>query len=119
MTEKERVMKRQYYKIETDVTRALKRIRNSKGVSLRRLGKMMGTSEGCINDRENGRVDDISEEYISHLVVTLGYTMDDWCDFLSGNVTTFDLKNQCISILEKLDRDKLKSIHLFLENFTK
>ena len=112
-------MRRQYYKVENETTRALKRIRNSKGVSLRRLGKMMEISESCINDRENGRVDDISYEYIEKLVVTLGYTMNDWSDFLNGNVTTFDLKNQCITILESLDRDKLKSIHSLLENFIK
>ncbi len=77
-------MKRSYQKIETPVTIALKRIRNSRNMSLRKLGKEMGISESCISDRENGRIDDISKDYIEKIVNALGYKMSDWVDFLEG-----------------------------------
>ena len=112
-------MKRSYLKIETPTTIALKRIRNSKNVSLRKLGKQMSISESCISDRENGRIEHISDEYIQKLVSALGYTMDDWNDFLSGGKTTYDLEQDCISLIKKMNKEKLVSTHLILENFTK
>jgi len=112
-------MKRSYQKIETPITIALKRIRNSKKISLRKLGKEMGISESCISDRENGRIEHISDEYIENLVFALGYSMSDWNDFLEGNTTAFDIKQKCIGILGNLDKEKLSSVHLILENFAK
>ncbi len=111
-------MKRSYLKIETPVTIALKSIRNSKNVSLRKLGKRMGISESCISDRENGRIEEISNGYIEKFVSALGYSMNDWADFVEGKTTAFDLRRNCVNLLEKMDKSKLVSVHLFLQSFT-
>ncbi|MFT6630101.1 MAG: transcriptional regulator with XRE-family HTH domain [Bacteriovoracaceae bacterium] len=110
-------MKRSYQKIETPKTKALKRMRNSKAVSLRKLAKAMNIHESSISDRENGRVEYISDEYIRTFVRTLGYEMSDWRDFLNGKVTIYDLRLDCINIIEKLDNEKLRAIYGMLRNF--
>lgn len=111
-------MKRHYRKIETPVTQALKRMRESTGVSLVKLSQKTGISSSVIGHTENGRKDHISNEYIQKITIALGYSDDDQNDFLEGKTTSFDLRKSCISKLEKLNKDKLKSIHSFLESFT-
>jgi transcriptional regulator with XRE-family HTH domain len=110
-------MKRSYQKIKTPKTKALKRMRNSKGVSLRKLAKAMNIHESSVSDRENGRVEFISDEYIRSFVHTLGYEMADWSDFINGKTTIYDIRSECINIIEKLENDKLQAIYGMLRNF--
>ena len=110
-------MKRHYYKIETPVTIALKRMRESTGKSLMELSRITGISASVIGHTENGRKEIISSEYIEKITKGLGYSEMDWQDFLQGKTTIFDLKKDCISKIENLNKEKLKSIHSFLESF--
>ena len=112
-------MRRSYKKIQTQKTIALRRMHNSRNISLRRLATSIGIPESNIRGREQGRIDTISDEYIANLVNALDYTMDDWNDFLEGRVTSFDLKQNWINLLEKMGKEKLQSAHLFLESFAK
>ena len=110
--------KRHTQKIESRTSRALKRIRLSrKGMSLVRLSKLTGLSASAICHAESGRVEDISYDHISKVVQALKYKKSDWEDFLKGNKTRFDLEQECIKKIEVLDKERLHSIYLLLENF--
>jgi transcriptional regulator with XRE-family HTH domain len=110
-------MKRSRYKIETPITLALKNMRNARGVSLIKASRLLGVKEAVINHYENGRKSDIPQEYIQLFVKRMGFTMDDWEDFLQGRTSIYDLKEECRDFLSKLDRDKLKAIHTMLLSF--
>ena len=109
--------KRHYRKKETEVTKALKRMRESKSRSLKWLERETGISASEIGHKENGRVDEISEKYINTITLALGYKADDWYDFFNGGETQFDLKEDCMKLISELDKNKLKSLKTMLEGF--
>lgn len=110
-------MKRSRYKIETSVTMALKNMRNAKGLSIVQTARLLSVKEAKVNHYENGRIEIVPDEYIEKFVITLGFTMDDWEDFLKGRTSVYDLRQECRDFINKLDRDKLKAIHIMLLSF--
>ena len=110
-------MKRSRFKIETPMTMALKNMRNAKGLSLVKTSQMLGVKEALVNHYENGRTTHIPQEYIVHFVAKMGFTMDDWEDFIRGRTSVYDLRQECRDFISKLDREKLKAIHTMLLSF--
>ena len=112
-------MKRSRYKIMGPANYALKNMRNARGVSIRKLAKMMGVKEAKVNHYENGRVDEIPSDYIPLFLKTLNYSSEDWNDFLEGKTTIFDLERACIKMLKGLEKEKLRTIYSVLEGFVR
>lgn len=112
-----KMKRRSGYKIETPLTRALKNMRNAKGLSLIKTSRLLEVPESVINHHENGRTDHVSMEYIKHFVAKMGFTMEDWDDFLKGRTSVYDLRQECRDLISKLDREKLKAIHVMLVSF--
>jgi hypothetical protein len=110
-------MKRSRYKIVTPVNIALKNMRNAKGLSIVKTAKLLGFKTALVNHYENGRKDHIPEPYITTFVNGLGFTMEDWEDFLKGRTSVHDLRQECRDFINKLERDKLKAIHTMLLSF--
>lgn len=110
-------MKRSRYKIQTPVSLALKNMRNARGLSLIKTSRLLNVKEALVNHYENGRKDQIPKNYIEQFVVTLGFTMEDWDDFLQGRTSVYDLRQECRGFISKLDREKLKAIHTMLLSF--
>ncbi len=110
-------MKRSRYKIVTPVCMALKNMRNARGLSIVKTARLLGLKDAVVNHYENGRRDQIPESYISQFVAGLGFTMDDWEDFLKGRTSVYDLRQECRDFINKLDREKLKAIHTMLLSF--
>ncbi|PIP91223.1 MAG: hypothetical protein COW01_06110 [Bdellovibrionales bacterium CG12_big_fil_rev_8_21_14_0_65_38_15] len=110
-------MRRSGYKIETPIAKALKNMRNAKSLSLVKTSRLLGVSESVINHHENGRTDHVPEDYIEHFVKTMGFSKEDWDDFLKGRTSVYDLRKECRELISKLDRDKLKAIHTMLLSF--
>ena len=111
-------MKRSRYKIQTPVSLALKNMRNARGLSLIKTARLLNVKEALINHYENGRKDSIPEDYVIKFVSGLGFTMDDWEDFLQGRTSVYDLRQECRDFITKLDREKLKAIHSMLLSFS-
>ncbi|MBG59271.1 MAG: hypothetical protein CMJ16_02315 [Peredibacter sp.] len=110
-------MKRSRYKIMGPANYALKNMRNARGVSIRKLAKMMGVKEAKVNHYENGRVEKVSEEYLQRFLEALNYSDEDWTDFLNGKTTIFDLEQRCCEMIKSLEKKKLKAVHAMLEGF--
>jgi transcriptional regulator with XRE-family HTH domain len=110
-------MKRSRYKIETPVTSALKNMRNARGLSLVKTARLLNMKEAKVNHYENGRIESVPDDYVEKFVTKLGFTMQDWEDFLNGRTSVYDLRQECREFISKLDRDKLKAIHTMLLSF--
>ena len=109
--------RRSGYKIETPITKALKNMRNAKGLSLIKTSRLLGVAESVVNHHENGRTDHVPENYINHFVQMMGFSPEDWEDFLKGRTSVYDLRQDCRYLIDKLERDKLKAIHVMLVSF--
>jgi transcriptional regulator with XRE-family HTH domain len=108
--------KRSKQKIESKESIALKKMRLAQGLSLKRAAKKSGIHDTLINHFENGW-STVTEAYIQKFIHGMGYGQKDWDDFLQGRVTTFDLRDECSSIIQKMDGEKLKGIHAMLVSF--
>ena len=109
--------RRSGYKIETPITKALKNMRNAKGLSLIKTSRLLGVAESTVNHHENGRTDYVPQDYIKNYLQNLGFTMEDWEDFLRGRTSVYDLRQECRDLINKLEREKLKAIHVMLVSF--
>ncbi len=110
--------KRCRHKIITDRNRILKYMRNSRNLSMRKAGKMIGTSDGTINHIENGRRDNISEEWIIKLLEAYEYTLEEFNEYLTGKkAIPIDHRKECITLLKNIDSQKIKAIHGLISNF--
>ncbi|MBK24542.1 MAG: hypothetical protein CME70_11160 [Halobacteriovorax sp.] len=95
----------------------LRYMRESRHLSMRKAAKVIGISEAKINHSENGRRD-LKPDYILKVVVALGYSYQDFLDFLNDkkDVPEHTL-SECIEILKRLTPDKLKTVRTILESF--
>jgi len=109
--------KRSKFKLETQESRTLKKMRLALGLSLIRAGRKSGINPTEINHFENGWLT-VTESYIQRFIKGLGYTQKDWEEFYLGRTTVFDLRDECISIIKKMDNDKLRGIHGMLVSFS-
>lgn len=95
----------------------LKYMRESRKLSMRRAAKLIGTSEPQINHAENGRKD-LSPDFILKLVAGYGYSYQDFLDFVMNKKETPEsLLSECITILKRLQPEKIKTVKAILDSF--
>lgn len=95
----------------------LKYMRESRHFSMRKAAKIIGVSEAQINHSENGRKD-LRPDYILKVVAGLGYSYQDFLDFLNGKKEAPEhILSECIEILKRLSSEKLKTVKIILESF--
>ncbi len=110
-------MRRSGQKIITTHSKILRCMRISKGLSMRKAAAVINLSDATVNHVENGRMD-VNDQLIARFVKAYGYTKNEYNDYLKGKIQIpTDFRNECISILKNIDKDKLKAIHGLLSNF--
>ena len=103
--------------IMTKEARILRFMRESRGLSMRKAGKICGLSATTINHIDNGRKE-ITDILIFKLIAGYGYSYDDFLDFLEGrNRLPYDLLKDCVCLLNKLSPDKLRAVYGVLKTF--
>ena len=103
-------------KIITDHSRVLKFMRVSRSFSMRKAGRIVGTSSSTVNHIENGRMD-ISDNWVRKFVEGYGYTLSDYDAYIAGKkAVPLDYRDECINIIRNMDNPKLKAVHGFLSN---
>ncbi|MBT3982262.1 MAG: helix-turn-helix transcriptional regulator [Bacteriovoracaceae bacterium] len=98
--------KRSRVKSETAESNALKKMRTIKGLSQRKAGMLIGVPPTKVNHTENGRAY-IEKSYIEKFIKGLGYSWEEWLEFVSGKGSKSSLKEQCILLIRGLDDQKL------------
>lgn len=104
-------------KIETKEGKLLKYLRESRNLSVRSVGRILGTSGSTICHVEHGRKD-ANQLLIEKLLEIYGYTFEDFKKMLRGEVLLPEnLRDECIEIIKRLDSTKLKAVKAFLNTF--
>ncbi len=91
----------------TPEAKVIRLMRESRGLSMRALARLLGISQTSVNHIENGRAN-ISGEFIQNFLSGLHYKQADWDLFYKIESMGSDLKARCIKRIEKLDSKKLK-----------
>ncbi len=104
-------------KIVTKEGKILKFLRESRRLSMRQAAKLVNVSVASINHLENGRMD-ISTKLILQLLDAYIYTYEDFIKMQSPEYSLPQMTlDECITILKRLEPEKLRKVKLFLETF--
>jgi hypothetical protein len=85
MQVKKKKNRRSDYKIITKEGKVLKYLRESRKLSMRRAGLLIGTSDAFINHSENGRLD-LTPTNIMKLLNAYGYQWDYFQKLVKGDI---------------------------------
>lgn len=104
-------------KIVTKEGKILKFLRESRHLSMSQAAKLAKVSEASINHLKNGRMD-ISTKLILQLLDAYFYTYEDFIKMQSPEYSLPQMTlDECITILKRLEPEKLRKVKLFLETF--
>lgn len=106
--------------IKTKEAEALKRLREFRGISVRKLADLMGKSHTMVNHLELGRAN-INQEYIHSFLKHLSFTQEDWENFMGGTKKRIHAEEskaleECIRKLRTLSNEKLQLVQSILAN---
>ena len=114
MTKKTR---RSDLKIMTREAGVLKHLRESKKLSVRKASSLIGLSEAKLNHSENGRCD-LNPTLILKILNGYGIKYEEFMKLVKGErpMPANDFA-ECIEILKRLDKEKLRTVKAILESF--
>ncbi|PIR33370.1 MAG: hypothetical protein COV37_16450 [Bdellovibrio sp. CG11_big_fil_rev_8_21_14_0_20_39_38] len=104
-------------KLETREGRLLKHLRESRHLSVRAAGRILGVSESTVCHCENGRRD-LDSKLIESFLEAYGYSMQEFERMLRGDIVLPEnVRSECIEIIKRLEPSKLKAVKAFLNTF--
>ena len=117
MKTKKKKTRRSDTKIITKEASVLKYLRESRKLSIRNAAKVIGVSDTKVNHLENGRCD-LTPKLTLKFLDGYGFSYEEFMDLLRGNkkMPSNDYAD-CIEILKRLSKDKLKTVRAILESF--
>ena len=103
----------------TRESKALKRMREMKGLSVRKLAELLNVSHTLVSHLERGRAN-ISEAYIEKFLTALCCSWEEWRIALSGEKKTQTLakdklNQDCLKKIQGLSEDKLMLLDSILK----
>jgi transcriptional regulator with XRE-family HTH domain len=107
---------RKYQKKISKEARVLKVLRNMKGWAQPMAAEKCGWSRSCIDHLENGRVE-LTEEKVAHVLSSYGCSKSLYDELFEAPMLRDEVITECLSILTKLDNDKLRAVKALLDNF--
>ena len=114
---KKKRTRRSDVKIMTKEAAVLKHLRESRKLSVRNASKVIGVSEACVNHSENGRRD-LKPDLILKFLNSYGFNYEEFLNLVNGlKPLPSNLYKECIEILKRLDKEKLKTVKAILESF--
>jgi transcriptional regulator with XRE-family HTH domain len=114
---KKKKIRRSDSKIMTKEASVLKYLRESRKLSMRKAARITGLSEAKINHAENGRCD-LAPKIILKIISGYGYSYEHFMQLVEGKIPLpTNHYTECIEILKRLDKDKLKTVKAILDSF--
>jgi transcriptional regulator with XRE-family HTH domain len=105
------------HKVMTKEASVLKFMRESRNLSMRRAGDLLGVSDSTISHLENGRAD-LQPEIVTRLLLNYGYSYEQFISMSSGKIELpQSLRRECLEIIKRLDEEKLKTVRTILQSF--
>jgi transcriptional regulator with XRE-family HTH domain len=95
----------------------LKHLRQTRKLSVRNAAAVIGVSDAYVNHAENGR-SDLNPKIILRFLNSYGYSYEQFMEYMNEkkDLPTNDYAD-CIEILKRLDKSKLKTVKAILESF--
>lgn len=93
-------------------------MRLSRKISQREAARQCHISEPAIGHYENGRMD-ISPARLEQFLKAYGYTRPEYDEYINGKpIPVISVRDECISLLGKIDETKLRAVYAVLASFT-
>lgn len=104
-------------KVMTKEARVLKFLRESRHLSMRKAGSILGTSDAFVSHSEHGRID-LTPIIILRFLNAYGYEHSYFMKLVKGEIEMPEKSlEECISLLKRIQPEKLKTIKAILESF--
>jgi len=114
---KKKKNRRSDIKIMTKEARVLKFLRESRGLSMRRAGHILGTSDAFVSHSEHGRID-LTANIILKFLNAYGYEHDYFNKLVEGKIEIPENHlEDCLGLLKRMSPDKLKTVKTILQSF--
>lgn len=109
--------RRSNFRVESKEGRVLKYLRESRKLSMKKAGALIGRSDSFVCHCENGRAD-LTPTIISKFLNVYGYDYAHFYKIVQGEIDLpeCDLE-ECIAMLKKMHKDKLKTVKSILKTF--
>lgn len=105
------------HKMMTKEANILKFMRESRKLSMRKAGALLGVSDSTISHIENGRAD-LRPEITLRLLKMYDYTFEQFISMGNGEMELpHSLRRECLEIIKRLDEEKLKTVKVILHSF--
>lgn len=109
--------KRSQEKKITMQCKVIRFMRVSRRISQREAARKCNISEPAIGHYENGRMD-ISASRLEQFLRVYGYTQREFEEYTSGKpIPVLSVRDDCISLLGRIDEIKLRAVHAVLSSF--
>lgn len=117
MKVKRKKKRRSDHKVMTKEASLLKFLRESRNLSMRNAGAIIGVSSSFVNHAENGRLD-LNTTIILKFLKAYGYRLEEFESMKKGKIELPEhTLSECIEILKRLEPSKLKTVKTILESF--
>ena len=94
-------------------------MRRSKRISMREAGRRINISASTISHIEQGRME-VSAARIRLLVESYGFTLLEFEEFMAGKpIPALSIKEECFSLIDQLEENKLRAVHGMLVGFAR
>jgi transcriptional regulator with XRE-family HTH domain len=104
-------------KIITKEAGVLKHLRETRKFSVRKVGIEIGKSATWVSHVEHGRID-LDPKKVLLLLNIYGYSYESFMELVNGNrVMPVNTYAECVEILKRLNKEKLKTVKAILESF--
>lgn len=107
---------RSTYKVITDSVRAIRALRERRGLSVNKAAPLIGTNKSTLTALENGRID-LSDDWIDKILKGYKFNRADFKEMKEAKSSLKEeLINEIICLLDNLKHDKLITIKQLLLN---
>ena len=114
---KKKKNRRSDFKVMTKEAKTLKFLRETRGLSMRKAGILLGTSDAFVNHSEHGRID-LTINIILKFLNAYGYEYEFFKKIVEGKIEIPESQlEECINILKRMSPDKLKTVKIILQSF--
>lgn len=108
--------KRNQIVITTPESKALKAMRERKGLSLRKLAEWLNISSTRVHQFELGK-ENISESYIKSFLKVTSISVEEWNNELGSPSELYRLRKKCLDKVNEIEESKLELVYGLLSNF--
>ncbi|MFP5491417.1 MAG: helix-turn-helix domain-containing protein [Bacteriovoracia bacterium] len=103
------------YVLETSETKALRAMREYRGISVRELGDLLKKSHTSIHSLENGKAN-VEASYVDAFLAALNFTRRDWETFKKAGEKIDELRHDCLRLLYEAHPERISAIHTFIKS---